>query len=174
MFVKHLTTILATLSLLLAFTTALPQSTTPVNPPSDFRANRWCSWCFKFPDAKNQSYCNIVVQTPGNINRYPNGYPAMVFNHNFQQLLWARDVGQFDTVHDIYFPAPQEKQAIGVHVLLVPSHRVNNTKEAPQIVYNGWGYWHDQTWTTYTGVPNADWTSFHTSFICEPRARPKD
>jgi hypothetical protein len=130
MFVKHLTTILATLSLLLAFTTALPQSTTPVNPPSDFRANRWCSWCFKFPDAKNQSYCNIVVQTPGNINRYPNGYPAMVFNHNFQQLLWARDVGQFDTVHDIYFPAPQEKQAIGVHVLLVPSHRVNNTKEA--------------------------------------------
>ena len=57
--------------------------------------NRWCPWCSVFEDARDSTWCHLLVQIP---QKQDNGrYIMMVFTHDFSRLLWT---ASFDTFNE--------------------------------------------------------------------------
>lgn len=77
-----------------ALTLPSPQSTDSSGPPPQtYHSNRWCAWCYGFPDAPDSHHCNLIGQTPQNLSTATNGktpYQLLLLNHDFSRLLWAR------------------------------------------------------------------------------------
>jgi len=77
-----------------ALALASPQSTDSSGPPPQtYHSNRWCAWCYGFPDAPDLHHCNLIGQTPQNLTAAADGKTPnqlLLLNHDFTRLLWAR------------------------------------------------------------------------------------
>jgi len=63
--------------------------------------NRWCPWCSVFEDARDSTWCHLLVQVP---QKQDNGrYIMMVFTHDFSQLIWTASSETFNEPKGVAF-----------------------------------------------------------------------